>query len=359
MTIFAFVQLAALAAATFFCIAGWGLSQLRRRRDRLRSEAYDLAALLVLADEADELERAGKALAARPTAVIADVLSEVAMDVYGESRRRLRLTADESGLTRTIARWSRSRSWRRRSRAAHLLILLSSGAPERSQLLADRHPLVRARAIESLERGGVGRYASVLLDAFDHDSPAVRAAAQHALARGGVDCVPPIIQLLNRLDRGKGDARTVRLVAEVAAQLPDERLVQALLRFVSHPDPSLRVLVASCLGNGTVAEPALHLHALLHDGDAAVRAEAARSVGRGDVGALAHVLGERLADPSWHVRRNSGAALLELGPIGTVILRCHVDDEDAFARDMALHSLGRVSRLGDVLANRERWVAAA
>ena len=359
MTLFVIVQLVALASATVFCGVGWVLSLVRRRRDRLRLDAYGLAARLVLTEEHDDLEEAAQELAAMPTAVVADVLHELSADVYGESRRRLRLVADVSGLTHKIKRWSLRRRWTRRVQAAHLLMLLPTDASERELLLGDRHPLVRARAIESLGRSGVGRFAPLLLAAFDHESPAVRFAAQHALARGGVECVPPIIQLLERLDRGKADDRAVLLVAEVAAQLPDERLVRALLRFVSHPDPSLRVLVASCLGNGTMSEPEFHLAALLVDDDPVVRAEAARSVGRGDVKALAHLLGAGLADPSWHVRRNSGASLLQLGPIGTVVLRCHLDDDDAFARDMALHSLGRVSRLGDVLGNGDRWRVAA
>lgn len=358
MTLFVIVQLVTLAAATIFCVMGWALSLVRRRRDRLRIDAYDLAAQVVLTEDHDELEATSKQLAAMPTAVLADVLHELSADVYGESRRRLRLVADLAGLTRKIRRWSGRRRWTRRIRAAHLLMLLPTGAGEREVLLSDRHPLVRARAIESLGRAGVGRFAPLLLAAFDHESPAVRSAAQHALAQGGVECVPPIIQLLERLDRGNADHRAVLLVAEVAAQLPDERLVRALLRFVSHPDSTLRVLVAACLGNGTMSEPELHLTALLNDDAPEVRAEAARSVGRGDVKALAHRLGAALADPSWHVRRNSGAALLELGPIGTVMLRCHLDDDDAFARDMALHVLGRTSRLADVLGNGDRWMAS-
>lgn len=359
MTLFVLVQIVAVASATVFCVAGAILGFVRQRWSRLRLASYDLAAQLVLAEEHDEMDELSGRLAAMPTGVVADVLHELTTDVYGESRRRLRLVADLSGLTGKIRRWSRSRRWSRRIRAAHLLMLLPEYAPQRERLLRDRHPLVRARAIEGLGRAGIGTFAPLLLEAFDDESPAVRSAAQHALAQGGVECVPPIIQLLERLDRGKADLRAVFLVAEVAAQLPDERLVRSLLRFVSHPDPSLRVLVASCLGNGTMAEPELHLAALLSDDEATVRAEAARSVGRGDVKSLAHLLGVALADSSWHVRRNSGEALVELGPIGSVVLRCHLDDDDAFARDMALHVLGRVSRLGDVLGNSDRWMVTA
>lgn len=359
MSPFVLIQIVAVASAVVFCIAGGVLGVLRQRRSHSRLAGYDLAAQLVLTEDHAEMEELSEQLAAMPTGVVAEVLHDLTTDVFGESRRRLRLVADRSGLTGKIRRWSGRRRWSRRIRAAHLLMLLPSDSVERERLLRDQHPLVRARAIEGLGRTGIGTFAPLLLEAFDDDSPAVRSAAQHALAQGGVECVPPIIQLLERLDRGKVDLRTVFLVAEVAAQLPDERLVRALLRFVSHPDSSLRVLVASCLGNGTMSEPELHLAALLSDDEASVRAEAARSVGRADVKSLAHLLGAALADPSWHVRRNSGEALVELGPIGSVVLRCHLDDEDAFARDMALHVLGRVSNLGDVLGNSDRWMVAS
>lgn len=359
MTVFMVIQAIAIGSALVFGLVGWGSNVIRRRRSRQRLDAYDAAADLVLTDDHDALEQIGHRLASMPAGVVADVLHDVAVDVHGESRRRLRLVAERSGLTSKIERWSAQRRWTRRLRAAHLMMLLPSDADQRAQLLRDPHPLVRSRAIDGLGRNGVGEFAGTLLEAFDDDSPAVRSAAQRALALGGTDCVPPILELLERLGRGKADLRALFLVAEVAAQLPDERLVGALLRFVGHPDATLRVLVASCLGNGTIAEPEGPLATLMVDEDAGVRAEAVRSVGRGDVKALAHMLGAALADSSWYVRRNSGQALLELGPIGTVVLRCHLDDDDPFARDMALHVLGRVSRLGDVLASSDRWVAAA
>lgn len=356
-TFFVAVQLLAGASAVIFCIVGFAMSSIRRARDRRRVQAYDLAARVVL-DSARESEAASEALAEMSLPVVADVLQHLATDVSGESRRRLRLVAIQSGLVRRIERWSRHHRWHHRARAAHLLVLLDEHAPERSALLHDPHPLVRARAIESMSPDEVGAQSVALLEAFDHQSPAVQAAAQHALVRGGVDCVAPVVGLLNRLDRGSHDPKAIVLVAEVAAQLPDSRVVDALLAFASHDDERLRLLVATCLGNGTFVDQTNELAALLVDPDAAVRAEAARSVGRAQVVGLAHRVGAALSDRSWQVRRNAGAALLELGPIGKVVLRCHLDDEDPFARDMALHVLGRDSGLTDVLGNGDRWMAA-
>lgn len=353
---FLVVQVFALACAVVFCVVGFGYTAIRRSRDRRRVRAYDLAAGVVL-DPAVESEAASEELSQMPLAVVADVLQQLATDVSGESRRRLRLVAIQAGLVRRIERWSRRQRWHRRAQAAHLLILLDEDAPERLALLHDPHPLVRARAIESMSPDEIGRQSIALLEAFDHESPAVQAAAQHALVRGGVDCVAPIVGLLHRLDRGSHDPKAIVLVAEVAAQLPDSRVVDAPLTFASHPDEGLRLLVATCLGNGTFVDQTSEL-ALLVDRDALVRAEAVRSIGRAQVAALAHRLGDSLADRSWQVRRNAGAALLDLGPIGKVVLRCHLHDEDPFARDMALHVLGRDSRLTDMLGSGDRWMAA-
>ena len=60
---------------------------------------------------------------------------------------------------------------------------------------------------------------------------------------------------------------------------------------------------------------------------------------------LAPPLGRLLADSTWQVRRDAGTALAQLGPMGRVVLRCHLQDEDRFARDMAIHILGQMSGL--------------
>ncbi len=356
MSVFLAIQLFVVGTAVAFCVVGFVTSVVRRRRNRQRMVAYDLAATVVLGS-GDEAEVASARLAEMPMVVVADVLQQLITDVTGEGRRRLRIVARQRGLIHRIERWSRRRRWHRRAHAAHLLVLLDDDATERTRLLGDPHPLVRARAIASMSPDEIGPHAESLLGAFDHPSPAVQSAAQFALVRGGIDCVEPIVELLDRLERGEHDPEAIVLVAEVAAHLPDRRVVDALIGFVDHEDPRLRLLVATCLGNGTFAEPAAPLAALLADSDSSVRAEAARSVGRDEVVALAHMVGRMLGDRSWQVRRNAGAALRELGPIGKVVLRCHLDDDDAFARDMALHVLGRVSRLGDVLGDGDRWAA--
>jgi hypothetical protein len=361
VNLFVIVQSMVVGTALLFCVVGLAMTLVRQHRTARRAVAFDLAATVVLDDGDDDghkIEAASSELARMPMVVIADVLQDLSLGLSGEAQRRLRLVAREAGLARRIARASRKRSWRRRVQAAHLLVLFPADAPERQALLRDRHPFVRARAIDSLTPDVIGSMADLLLEAFDHESHAVRASAQHALVRSGVEGVPAVIDLLDRLHLGEHESETIVLVAEVAAQMMDRRLAFAVLSFMKHPDPNLRVLVATCLGNGTFFTPEKYLAALLVDDDAAVRAEAIRSTGRVGAVALAPQVGRALADRAWQVRRNAGSALMELDAVGRLILRCHLTDRDAFARDMALHALGRTSGQSDVHASSDRWLPA-
>ncbi len=237
-------------------------------------------------------------------------------------------------------------------------MLLPDQGRERALLVSDPHPFVRARAVESLLPDEVHEYVDVLLESLGHTSPAVRSAAQHALARGGSSCVPALVETLVRSQSDAIDPEVAVLMVQVAVELPDPRLAEPLLGFVDHPDARLRRLVAGSLGRGVFRSPGEPLARLVDDPEPDVRAEAARSAGAGGVIALAPALGRLLSDGNWQVRRASGSALAELGPVGRLVLRCHLVDDDPFARDMAKHVLGQISGLTNRSHLADRWVAA-
>jgi HEAT repeat protein len=357
MTLFMTVQTVVALVSVVFCIGGGMASHQRRRREARRLQAHHWAATIIL-DGGPDLEEASRDLAEIPISLLAEVLQQLSSDTTGEARRRLRVVARHAGLTRRIERLSRNRSWRRRVQAAHLLMLLPSGSPERFSLLSDANPFVRARAIESMSPAGVDEFASLLLDALSDPSPAVRSAAQHALTGGSGECVPSIIEALDRSLRGELDTETTVLIVEIATELPDTRLAAPLLRLAGHDDARLRMLVAASLGGGIFPDPVEQLAMLLGDAEPDVRAEAAKSVGAGGFVALAPQVGRLLADHHWQVRREAGSALALMGPVGRVILRCHLTDADAFARDMAIHILDQMSGMADRPIASNRWVAA-
>ncbi len=357
MTLFAVVQIGLAAIVLIFCVVGAFGARSRRRRMKMRHQAHHWAATIIL-DGGPNLDGASHDLARLPLPILAEVLQRLSVDTSGEARRRLRVVAQQSGLTRRVERLSRRRSWKRRAQAAHLLMLLPSGSPQRNALLRDPHPFVRARAIESVSPSGVQRFAELLIESLEHESPAIRSAAQHALARGGADCVPPIIDALERAVDEEKSTDASQLMLEVAVEVPDPRLAGVLAKYATHADPRHRRLVAASLGGGIFLAPEALLAALLADDDPDVRAEAARAAGDGGIVAIAPALGRLLADQQWQVRRESGAALARLGPTGRVVLRNHLSDKDAFASDMARHVLAQLSGLGDEnQANTPRLVA--
>ena len=78
---------------------------------------------------------------------------------------------------------------------------------------------------------------------------------------------------------------------------------------------------------------------MLDDDDARVRTAAAASLGQLGHWPAAVSLKRCLRDPSWDVRRAAALALRGLGPVGEILLRRALRDEDRFARDMAALAL--------------------
>ncbi|MEZ5226185.1 MAG: hypothetical protein R2710_05790 [Acidimicrobiales bacterium] len=148
MTVFVAIQVLVFATALSFCVLGAVVNRLRNRRDEQRAIAHHWAATVVL-DAGPDLEAAGRALADLPISVLAEVLQHLSADTTGEARRRLQVVAHHAGLTHRIERLVHRHSWNRRVQGAHLMMLLPDDGIERSMLLDDPHPFVRARAIRA------------------------------------------------------------------------------------------------------------------------------------------------------------------------------------------------------------------
>jgi HEAT repeat protein len=117
--------------------------------------------------------------------------------------------------------------------------------------------------------------------------------------------------------------------------LPDPRFLPAAMRLSEDPVPGARALAAQLLGALGGAESAAQVEALLRDEDAAVRAAAATAVGTLGDWRAAPTLAPLLRDSAWDVRRAAGLALRATGAPGAILLRRAMEDQDAFARDMA------------------------
>ncbi len=284
---------------------------------------------ILLFDANDKAGEAFESLAKVNRKVLLDVSQSLSLDINGEARQRLQQLARSTGLERSIRRRSKSRRWRHRVQAAQLHYLVTHPDFKRTPLLSDRHPLVRARAAEALTAEQAITHVQDLAMLLGDDSLAVRMGAQNSLIRAGTAAVEPLLALLGASGPHVSDAM------EVAANLPDTRLVEALAKYAHSSDPRLRGMTASALGGGTGLGAIELLHELLGDHEADVRAAAVSALARLESRESVGVIGALLADSEWRVRRAAGYALDGLGAAGQLILRRSLDHPDPYARDMA------------------------
>lgn len=324
--------------ATAYLVIG-AVSDLRRivRRRRMAKLTADLSEVL-FGDEEVAADAAEK-LVGIPASVLLPVLQGLTADLDGEADERLRNIVAVTGTTRAIVRRLRSRRWRRRVQAASLCPLLPAGDPRRTVLLDDRHPMVRSRAAEHLEREDIAHSAPRLLALLDDASDAVRFSAQHALLQGDGRIVEPLGTYLEEAD-GPG----VVWALEVAGTLRDPRLLTAMGRHLASDRVDRRAMAARSLlpiGDGLT-----RIRVLLDDADAEVRAAALAAVAGPGGETLAAPVGRLLSDRSWKVRQSAGRSLASMGPTGALVLRAHLSDADPYARDMARRVLDDLEAKG-------------
>lgn len=322
------------ATIALYLVVGWVSDVASRRRQQQLDRLYTDLVDVIFGSEA-AAARAVDRLASMRRHLLLDTMQRVLCHLTGEPDDRIRRLALATGMTRPVRRRIRSRSWRRRAQGASLAALLAKDDPLRTVSLFDPHPTVRARCAESLEGEDAVAHADRLIELLDDPVPAVRFAAQQALLGASSRIVPPLLEYLLS---GEGDG--VVWALEIAANLPDPRLVPGIERHLRSAD-------ALCRARATEAmipwlSDASELVPLLDDVDAGVRATAARAVGLVPAPAAAAHVGRLLSDPSWEVRQAAGAALCSIGPAGLMTLRCHLRDPDPYARDMARLMLGTV-----------------
>lgn len=326
-----FLKWSWISLGVAICIyLAWGVKLDRGEKTSKKRTAAVLPTLsILLFDANDEAALAFEKLAKTNRRVLLDVAQSLALDINGEARERLQQLARSTGLERSIRRRSKHRRWRHRVQAAQLHYLVTHPDFDRSPLLTDKHPLVRARAAEALTADQAVEHVDDLADLLADDSLAVRMGAQNSLLRAGGAAVEPLLRLLRE------EGPQVAEAMQVAANLPDRRLVDALSAYTASDDPELRAMTALALGSGTGLGAVDLLRKLLHDPDPDVRSAAVSGLQRLESRESVAAIGELLADSAWRVRRSAGYALDGLGAAGHLILRQALQADDPYARDMA------------------------
>jgi HEAT repeat protein len=327
--------------AVMYVLGGVAHDLWARHVERRLARARRALAVVVFDDEAHACD-AFESVRVLPRPWLLRAVQTVAIDLGDASHARLCRVVSASGGARRIKRLARSRAAWKRMQAARLMHLVVVNEDLRERLLRDRHPLVRARAVESLDPDDIVAHCALVVDMLDDESQPVRIAAQQALLRSDGRVARELACYLTGPDH-----RGVTLALEVAAHRPDPRLSQPVTAHRDDDSAARRALVAQAVGTSSFVVGAQVLEPLLGDDDAAVRAAAARSAGKIGAVELAAPLGELLSDRSWDVRREAGLALDALGAPGSVVLRAHLFDADRYARDRARQTL-------DAAATRRR-----
>ncbi|MFT7600269.1 MAG: hypothetical protein ACI8TP_003210 [Acidimicrobiales bacterium] len=315
---------------TFGYLLSGSIVDARVKRNRARREKVLEIIGIVLFETDAEAAALHDQVLTLPRGPLLAVLQSLAVDLDGNASLRLHQLVRSTGLELFIRRRARSRRWRMRVQAAQLQHLVTHPDFDRAALLDDRSTFVRARAAETLTSEQAAQHLDRLLELLGDKSTAVRLAAQHGILNAGAQAVPRLLEHLEG-----DDDKAISLALDVAANLPDPRLVEILNEHAKAEDRLTMATAARVMGNGAGVITVALLEGMLDDHEPSVRVAAIDALARLGSMSSTIVIGKRLADRSFDVRRAAGYALDDLGASGRLVLRQHLDDPDRFGRDMA------------------------
>lgn len=333
-------------AASLFAIFGHGAWM--RWYDR--TNAVDLergrTALAGLAVKPRITDADRRLLGELPRRLQVRLFTELVPSVGGAQRKYMTALAREIGLVAAAERLCRSRSWWKRLRGVRLLTALGAGEETVPGLFRDRHPAVRAEAVEWAGEHPTPEVIERLVDLL----PTPEAVGSYVLRDSLLRIGPAILPLLAKyLETHSG--REAEPALDVAAGLPDARLGPAALRLCRDARPRVRTRAASLAGAIGGDEAVTVLGEMLEDPEPSVRAAAAAALGRLGHWPSATAVARQLRDPAWIVRSQSALALRRLGGPGQLLLRRALADPDRFAADIARQVLD----MPETTAERDQW----
>lgn len=276
-----------------------------------------------------------RALRALPGMEQVELLADLTSSVSGLEARRISDLARAAGLIERALQLCRSRWWWRRLTGCRLLAACGSSESEiTAALFRDPSAHVRTEAaVWAGERRSVHDVPELMAMLAD-PAPACRFASKNALVRMGDLATSQISAAMTAMHPLAFSA------LEVAAAAPFPAYLRPALALADSNSRRLRALAAVLLGSLGGGEASLYLMKLVADGDATVRAAAARSLGKLVHWQAAPLLAEALRDPMWDVRKEAAAALASMGGVGQLYLFRAVNGADQFAKDMARQVLG-------------------
>jgi HEAT repeat protein len=220
------------------------------------------------------------------------------------------------------------------------LLTVGTATPEYIARLLDHHdPLVRRKAVQTLEQLGDVKYLERLYGKLDDESGHVRKDAATAISTiGDSSSIPRLLPLLEDEYSDVAQASAQALV--VLGQKAPQKLSVALKPLQTSADPALRALLLRIMTEVQTPEWEELCLKSVHDEEAVVRAAAVSCLKKSsDTNAIRAVINS-LADEQPEVRVQAAISLEELKPTEALgPLKAALHDQDPWVRTAAISSL--------------------
>ncbi|MEZ5292524.1 MAG: HEAT repeat domain-containing protein [Vicinamibacterales bacterium] len=262
------------------------------------------------------------------------LLGELAPYLSGQERQSLRQLAERAGLLGKAERLCQSWFWSRRLFGAKICTLVGHPAEVVLALLGDRHPGVRAQAVEcAIHRPDPAVVETLLAMLADGDGRC-RFAAQDTLVKVGHAAVAPLIAYLG----SAGHTGTLGAL-DVALTMADARLLAPASVLAGAPAADVRARAIALLGALGSAEGIAAVERALADPAPVVRQAALKALGALTHWPAAPQVARLVHDPVWDVRRQAALCLRALGAPGLIFLRQLRQSPDPVSSSVARYAL--------------------
>lgn len=313
----------------------------RRRKDETLSQMRPLVADLLTDDREPKevLYELEHLVPARNRRTREEVLLENARLVKGPEMELLTYLFEKLGyVDEDIANLQHGRSIKKAEAAFHLGTMQSErSAPYLLKTLRSRDPDVAFASLNALSHIGTPEAITGMMRYLSsHGRPENVRVAEVVLEKRRA--FAPLIR--EQLDVPQEDLEWLRLLVELAGAMKDTQSVPALLRYMNHPDESIRAAAAAALGSIDDVSACDSLASALDDTSGSVRSEAAAALGRMQYEGAIPQLREGLRDGELQVKMSCAIALTKMGEPGHDALRDGLTAEEDSERDVAAEVLG-------------------
>lgn len=316
-------------------------SRSRSKKDEMRRQIRPLVGDLLTSDQGPQevLYQLEHLVPSRERKILDEVLVEHARLVKGSEMELLTYVFENMGYVDEDIRGLQHGGSIKRAEAAFHLGTMSSerSAPYLIKALGSSNTDVAFASLNALSHIGTPEAVDGVMRLLSSGNrPQNVRIAEVVLERKRA--FAPLIR--QHLDATPGDLEWLRLLIDLAGAMRDSQSVPALLRYLEHPDSSIRAAAARALGSIDDGSACPALSSALEDGSGLVRSEAATALGRMQYEPSIPGLREGLHDDDLQVKMSCAIALTKMGERGYSALRSGLSATEEREREVVAEVLG-------------------